>query len=1067
MRDQDRIDPDLAMQRLLEDVLRQRYLVMAMNLAARKGAEPVIIKRLLKYLDKGIESDADDGRWKLSKASLLVALDRPKELEQTLRQWTRDAGADSRWRIMLGYLLAEQGRVAEAIGQFEIVEKEDELGPSAYASLAEWHLVQGQKEAHERAALAVYKTIPERQLSRMIWAKLSPWRRGDAHLPTQLDKEVFRMFAVLFEKSASPHSYLEQLREFYEASRDSRFLAVLPDAVLGHTVEQIYPFVQGMHSILDEVRDEAAADELVKRIGEVRSRAKSDVDRRALDLLEAQVERRAAELKNQPGPHLDRALKAMQQAFKRAWSPGEPRLMADYLAGLGKISQPALAEEQLRQLKDLRADSAKGSLDRLHIAHQFSKTLHGQGRGGEAVDVLETALGEFTAPLPVVANGPLGSFVAFLESAGHFARGEKFLLNQIERPIHAQQRRWLIEQLDHLYHHALQNKGEVSLGKGVELYRALNARIQKDLADTDEAHRYQLISLQCAVFATADRLKLAGVKGDLKSFTSKVLPPLLKRITNNHEGLVNMVAGTVYDLAGPREGLVFLLDEIDNEPRWLRYVNQDGWSRQGGSLAKWHSEAKDAGAVEGRLLKLTLLELRRDLETRQQRNRSIYYELGQAYFWKAKEADFAKVAEEVLAQHNQSEDSVRYIAEYFFWGLGRHPRAIEILLAANAAQGKKLLGDDGQAQLVTFLQFEKRYAESIPLLQPLTERRPGEMHYRVQLMRAFFRTERKAELLALLKQTDAFFHEKDRWGETPLHQLAQSTLENELFDQSVAYAKELIALHEETHANRGIGNGVLSSYYGGLARAYAGLKQTHKAVEAAGAAVVAWGGDSKNRTEALKALKDVLLNAPDLDKFVAEFDAKKQDGAIIRRALGEVYAEKKEYANAIKQLALAVALQPNDVSVHRLLLDCCDGTGDKEGAIGQLLQTAQVLRRDLKLYQDLGDRYTKLGRAAQAERAFTSIVEMLPTEAESHALLAEIREKQNRWSDAIEHWKQVARLQALEPTGLLKLAAAQIHEKQVEQAQETLDLLRGKAWPARFTDLGKQIRSLEANLGNR
>src|ERR1700677_3293565 len=105
-------------------------------------------------------------------------------------------------------------------------------------------------------------------------------------------------------------------------------------------------------------------------------------------------------------------------------------------------------------------------------------------------------------------------------------------------------------------------------------------------------------------------------------------------------------------------------------------------------------------------------------------------------------------------------------------------------------------------------------------------------------MRAFFRTDRKAELLPLLKQTDAFFHEKDRWGESPLHQLAQSTLENELFDQSVAYAKELIALHEKTHANRGIGNGVLSSYYGGLARAYTGLKKIHKAVEAAGGGVV-------------------------------------------------------------------------------------------------------------------------------------------------------------------------------------------------------------------------------------
>ena len=61
---------------------------------------------------------------------------------------------------------------------------------------------------------------------------------------------------------------------------------------------------------------------------------------RALDLLELLVERRAAELQNQPGPHVQRALAAMRRAWKRDWSPGEPRLMADLLASLGTISQP-------------------------------------------------------------------------------------------------------------------------------------------------------------------------------------------------------------------------------------------------------------------------------------------------------------------------------------------------------------------------------------------------------------------------------------------------------------------------------------------------------------------------------------------------------------------------------------------------------------------------------------------------------------------------------------------------------------------------------------------------------
>ena len=60
-----------------------------------------------------------------------------------------------------------------------------------------------------------------------------------------------------------------------------------------------------------------------------------------------------------------------------------------------------------------------------------------------------------------------------------------------------------------------------------------------------------------------------------------------------------------------------------------------------------------------------------------------------------------------------------------------------------------------------------------------------------------------------------------------------------------------------------------------------------------------------------------------------------------------------------------------------------------------------------------------LERPRDAERAYTSIVEMQASESESHALLAEIRQKQNRWPEAIEQWEQVARIRSLEPTGLL------------------------------------------------
>ena len=64
------------------------------------------------------------------------------------------------------------------------------------------------------------------------------------------------------------------------------------------------------------------------------------------------------------------------------------------------------------------------------------------------------------------------------------------------------------------------------------------------------------------------------------------MPPFLKQQTNNYESLVGTLAHTVHDLAGARDGLTFLVNQIEAEPRWLRYNNQDGWSRHGWTIAE-------------------------------------------------------------------------------------------------------------------------------------------------------------------------------------------------------------------------------------------------------------------------------------------------------------------------------------------------------------------------------------------------------------------------------------------------------------------------------------------------
>lgn len=1067
--DEDAADRDDDVAWRLDRALRHRYLSTLAYLATRKGADAALVERLLKFVDQHLAAELGNGRWKVLKYELLLALDRPKDLKEALTLWMKADDADSRWRLTLGYLLAELGSVPEAIALFEGTEVADELGPQAYAVLADWYLAANRREAYERARIRVYLTLDEWRMNQWLYAQLAPWQRSDGHLPSELDSEVLLMFSALFEKSSQPQNYLSSLQQFYQATHDFRLLAVLADSIVGHTAAKVYPFVQGMQPVLSEIRDEATADQLKEQIVKVRERARTAVDRRALDLLEVQVERRAAEVQNQPGPHVAAALAALRRAFEQEWSTGEQRLMADFLAGLQMIYPKALADEQLRQLGALYDLQTRGTYDRLHIGHRLAELQWSYARTAQAIDVLQGALTEYQGVnegvLPVSANNALATFVYYLDSQRHFARAEKIVNEQLRHPVHGQQRLWLVQKLYEVYDAALRNGGEVSIGSGKTLYKAYERVLLKELETTDQNHRHNVVNRLCAAYRTARELKLPGVGEDLTVFATRIVPEVLKQQTSNYTSVVSQVAATLHDVVGVRAGLAFLIERIEHEPGWFRYSNQDGWSQFASTLETWRFEMKNVGDLDGRLLKIVLAELRRDLESQQQRNRVIYYWYHGDRFWKEKADEFARVADEVYAKRKASGAAVQYIADYLFHGLGRKNRAIEILFIASR---DKVLDEAGRSKLVDFLHLENRYGESIALLEPLVDEHPENLNYRIWLMHACFRTNRKAELLALLKQSDEFFHKDNRWSEYILQGLAASCLQNQLFEECARYYGELIPLHQQTQPHRGIGNGTLSGYYSNQAEAYAGLKLTGRGVEAACGAIISWGPTHANRVHAVETLKNILRRSPDLAAYTAELDketeSNNEDRPIVRKALGQVLLEQGKFPLAIAQLQRAVALEPNDIETHKALIAGYDKVNDKDGAVRQILESLEVIRRDIALFHDLGNRFIALERPREAERAYTSIVEAQSSESESHALLAEIRQKQNRWPEAIEQWEEVARIRVLEPAGLIGLAGAQIHEKQWDAARETLRQLNTTTWPVRFAEALRQVQELEKQM---
>ena len=1047
----------LLVEQAIKTAVQQRALMTFANLALRKSAKPELAQRLLEYIDAGIADSKADGAWKRLKYNVLIAMDKPRELDRELRKWIREDEYIVPWQRMLARLAAERGEVQKAINLFNEIEKDSQLTSGDYDELANWYLFVDQKADYKRAKIGAFKVIQENQLRSFVSGRRYVWERQGSTLPTELDERVLFAFQALLEKSASPGNYLYDLASFYKACRDFRLLQVVPDSLIGRTRGQVYNFLGRLRTtVLREIRKEATVDEMLARIEVLRMRDLTTLDRRALDLLEAQVERKAAEVLNQPGPHIVASLNALKRAFDREWESGEGRQMAEFLDSLGHIRHAELSAEQFRQLEELHRRETPGTDDRLWTGYFLANTKfspYGQREAG--LQRMEIVLREYeqTHPdgWPANANTPLSGYVQMFEQLNRHSDAEKVVQRHLENPLNTGQRNWLIERLTSVYVSALQADSRVSLGERAGLYKNLIPFILKQADGGDDNHRYQVLRRLNNVFGIAKKKNFPTLRKDMREHAFETLPRILKQQRNNYSQIISNFASQLRNLLGARIALEFLIDRSENYPARFHNTWERAWARFGYQFADLRRKVGDAGLgdLEPRLLVLTLNELRRDLITRNQYSRYLYRR--NYHFWSSKEADFARVAEEVLKTRRKSPRSVVYIGRYFFDGLWHRQRAIEIMFEAHK---EELLNDSAIATLVDWLHHRdvRRYAESIPLLEGLIARYDLSLHYRVELITAYYRSSRPEQGKKLYDETLALCRQSGRWTEYNISQLARCVHDLRLNQPTIDLLGELIPVHQRNHPTRGIGHGTLSTYYTWLADAHSALKQTAKAVDAAAGAIVSWGPRYSQRVTAVSKLDSVTLSAPDLPKFVATLNEKAketgQDSAIIRRSIGQAFLKQKKFKLAIEQLKIAVELQPGDVETQKALISAYDSARDDKGAVRQLLSLIDIDRHNLEHYQSLERRLRD--DEEQAERAATAVIEASPMEAEHHEVLARLRDIQERYREAVLHWRQVSQLRSLEPNGLIHLAQSQIRAGNTDAAKETITRLQKTDWPSRF-----------------
>jgi tetratricopeptide (TPR) repeat protein len=188
------------------------------------------------------------------------------------------------------------------------------------------------------------------------------------------------------------------------------------------------------------------------------------------------------------------------------------------------------------------------------------------------------------------------------------------------------------------------------------------------------------------------------------------------------------------------------------------------------------------------------------------------------------------------------------------------------------------------------------------------------------------------------------------------------------------------------------------------------------------------------------------------------------DAPLIRKYLGIVYLEQGTATKALAQLLLARELQPTDDDVHKRILSAYDRLGDKTGAIQALKRSITMSPMNLDLYGILAHRLNEADDKIGSERAYTSMVEVKPNEAESHRRLAKVRDNQKRFKDAVVQWRQVIRVRTLEPDGWLGLARSQIHAGELDGAKKSIKHVLDTKWEARFKTAKTKARGLERLL---
>lgn len=1041
-------------------VLRARTLLSAFWAATRKNAPATLADDALAITLTGDREHEAVLDWKGYAALLLCALDRTDALIELARGWIVPAKAETRWRVMLAQLLAEKGKLEDAVTTLENARAGDEIDAQTLRSLAAWNLALGDDARRKRAVRRALEVTPEHELQQRIWNDLRRCQPNGTQPGAALDPETLVALEVLLSKASHPGNHVNVVASFYQALKDVRLLESLPDGVLGHTTEGVYGFLHAVGQVLGNVHEEATLDSIRARLAAREKDARTDTDRRALQLLRTMTSRRAAEVLNQPGPHWRDALAALQSAAQGTFAVGERASLANLLVTLAGGKDAAFAKQVVALLVQL-ADAANTKIERLAIEQALATVHWTTDRKAEAMDLLGGALAEFRRGNEELANafGAVALLASWHEERGDYGGAER-LLQAWAEIVPVARRQEFTERLWSSWCTCLRQRGTCSLGSGTALYAALDARNRAEYASASGDLLNQVDGHFQNLHHTAQDVGLAGVEATILATVRTTLQDHWNRHPTRATNSVRQVADALAHANAFTAAITIVLDRVDTEPRWLTRIEQGTWQNLVWSLADWRAKARLGGPLADRLQKRVLAGFEQDLVLATATN-AAFWNLHYQNCWREKRPEFLAVARKVLEIHADSPTRVRYCAEQLWSALDAHEDAIAALVAAD--QRKPLTYDDRHV-LLQWLVAERKFAAALPHADLLIAEVPDNDGHRITKARILFWLGRRDDAAHWIDATKSLCETQKRLGEATLWALGGVSFECELWPRCIEFCRAAIAMHDRAAGRVRGGDSSLASYWSLLGQALVRTGDHDGAVEAAAAAIVLWPDRSDGRRQAIDGLHSTLAAIPDLAAYLARRDAKlgkgDADAPLVRKLCGQIFAQRGELARAREQFLQARELQPEDKDTHDALISVLVRLGDVAAQVEALRLAIATFPSELGYATKLGEALIAAGDAAEAERAFTNGVESQPSEAASHTELAQRREAQRRLPEAIEQWQQVVRIRALDPAGWLSLAKAQLAAGRRPDAKITLDHVLATKWEEHYGDVRRAAAEL-------